>query len=77
MINLLVGDRPVLFKGKSFRCHPVNGKANLFHQTGVCHGDELFYLFDLQIKGNIPQSFADMRIGERILTLWTDFAKYG
>lgn len=54
----------------------LNGAPKMF-QTGVSHGDELFYLFNLKIGRLRPPSFKDDRISKRMLTLWTDFAKYG
>lgn len=54
----------------------VNNRPTLF-DTGVCHGDELFYLFNLRINGMRNPSFDDEKVGDRILTLWTDFGKYG
>ncbi|XP_076327886.1 esterase E4-like isoform X1 [Tachypleus tridentatus] len=45
--------------------------------AGVSHGDELFYLFDLQVDGIQPLSQLDNLISNRMVTLWTDFAKFG
>src|SRR5689334_10898273 len=54
----------------------VNNAPTLFN-TGVCHGDELFHLFNLRISGLREPSFEDSKVTNRMLTLWTDFAKYG
>lgn len=52
----------------------VNNNPTLF-STGVCHGDELFYLFNLRIVGLRPPSYQDNMVSNRLVTLWTDFAK--
>ena len=54
----------------------VNNNPTLF-PTGVCHGDELFYLFNLRILGLQQPSYKDNLVSNRLVTLWTDFAKYG
>lgn len=46
-------------------------------ETGVSNGDELFYLFNLRVSGVRPHSHLDNLITNRVLTLWTDFAKFG
>lgn len=46
-------------------------------KTGVCHGDDLFHLFHLKIDGLRPPSFLDIKISQRMLTLWSDFARFG
>jgi carboxylesterase type B len=45
--------------------------------TGVCHGDDLFLLFNMRILGLREENNRDRRISERMTTLWTDFAKTG
>lgn len=54
----------------------VNSAPTLF-PTGVCHGDELFLLFNLRIIGLRDLSPIDSRVANRLVTLWTDFAKHG
>ncbi|KAI1292264.1 Venom carboxylesterase-6 [Halotydeus destructor] len=54
----------------------VNNEPTLY-KTGVCHGDELFYLFNLRISGMKNPSEEDMKVENKMLTLWTDFAKNG
>lgn len=54
----------------------IGNEPTLFN-TGVCHGDELFYLFDLNIEGKKIPFPSDVRVEQRLLTLWTDFAKFG
>nr|XP_046916154.1 esterase E4-like isoform X1 [Dermatophagoides farinae] len=45
--------------------------------NAVCHGDELFYLFNLKFSTRKPQDNRDALIQRRLLHLWTDFAKHG
>lgn len=45
--------------------------------TSVCHGDELFYLFNLKFNTRRPEDARDQRMKRRMLILWTDFAKHG
>lgn len=54
----------------------LNGAPKVF-QTGICHGDELFYLFNLKLGRVRLPSFRDEKVSQKMLTLWTDFAKYG
>lgn len=54
----------------------TNNSPRLFN-TGVCHGDELFYLFSLNSDDVKSFSTYDHRISQRLARLWTDFAKYG
>lgn len=54
----------------------INNVPTLFN-TGVCHGDDLFSIFNLRINGLKPPSFNDNKVSNRMVTLWTDFAKYG
>lgn len=43
---------------------------------GVCHGDELQYLFPIPFPGEGPNE-ADQKMSKHITTLWTNFAKNG
>lgn len=54
----------------------INNVPTLFN-TGVCHGDDLFSVFNLRINGLKPASFTDNKVSNKMVTLWTDFAKYG
>ena len=54
----------------------INNVPTLFN-TGVCHGDDLFSIFNLRINGLKQHSFTDNKVSNRMVTLWTDFAKYG
>lgn len=54
----------------------INNVPTLFN-TGVCHGDDLFSIFNLRINGLKQPSFTDNKVSNRMVTLWTDFAKYG
>jgi carboxylesterase type B len=53
-------------------------KKNLSLQNfdGACHGDELFYLFEPDIPGFIPDEKSSL-IRNRMVKLWTNFAKFG
>ena len=55
----------------------VNSETPTVFPTGVCHGDELFLLFNLRIIGLRDPSPYDNRVSDRMTTLWTDFAKNG
>jgi len=65
------------YKGSNSLVNVLVDNSQTIFDTGVCHGDELFYLFDLKISSHRLSSRKDMQIRERILTLWTDFAKHG
>lgn len=65
------------FKGENSMVKLLVNNAPTLFDTGVCHGDELFHLFNLRINGLREPSFADRKVGDRMLTLWTDFAKHG
>lgn len=41
---------------------------------GVCHADELIYLFAFPTYGN---NFTEAIVSQRMLQVWTTFAKYG
>jgi carboxylesterase type B len=53
-------------------------KKNLSLQNfeGASHGDELFYLFEPDIEGFIPDEKSSL-IRNRMVKLWTNFAKFG
>ncbi|KFB36095.1 AGAP002863-PA-like protein [Anopheles sinensis] len=61
------------------------GDLNLFKQAtgvpipGAIHGDDLCYLFDPKDlrTGEIPQTSHAITVRNRMLRLWTNFAKYG
>ena len=43
---------------------------------GVCHGDDLIYLFDVDfVNGTLSE--ADAAVRELMTTLWTNFARNG
>lgn len=54
-----------------------NGERISLYPPPVCHGDELFYLFNLRILGLREENLSDLQISHRMTTLWTDFAKVG
>jgi hypothetical protein len=46
--------------------------------AGVCHCDDLIYLFQLPLLfPDLPLGHPDLQISEILIQLWTDFAKYG
>lgn len=60
------------------------GLKNLLHApkldySGTAHGDEKAYLFRLDFMGicNIPQTPPDELVSDRLLQMWTNFAKFG
>ena len=65
------------YKGENSMVNLLVNNQPTYFDTGVCHGDELFLLFNLRINGMREPSLDDRRVGNRILTLWTDFAKHG
>lgn len=65
------------YRGENSMVNLLVNNNPVFFPTGVCHGDELFYLFNLRIVGLRPPSFQDNLVSSRLVTLWTDFAKYG
>lgn len=62
-----------------------SGSVNLcrltcdFDYTGTAHDDELAYMFYMEGDGigDIPLTKTDKLVSERILKMWTDFAKFG
>ncbi|XP_054168154.1 cholinesterase 2-like [Oppia nitens] len=65
------------YKGANSLVNILVDNSKTMFETGVCHGDELFYLFDLKMSSQRWTFSKDMQIRERLLTLWTDFAKHG
>lgn len=48
------------------------------NRPGVCHGDELGYLFYFGIFNvNLDPSSSEANVKKRMLRLWTNFVKYG
>ncbi|KAF9409259.1 hypothetical protein HW555_011294 [Spodoptera exigua] len=48
-----------------------------FTAPGACHGDDLGYLFEMEIfKGGVPNE-DDQKMIDVMTTMWTNFAKYG
>ena len=54
---------------------------NMRNGHGICHGDELLLLFKLKYlkspMGDGPITERDKIVSEKMLSLWTDFAKTG
>ncbi|KAK4880590.1 hypothetical protein RN001_008736 [Aquatica leii] len=49
--------------------------ANDKYNYGVCHGDELFYLFNLKFPPNTEFTEDELKISNVLGSLWTNFAK--
>jgi carboxylesterase type B len=45
--------------------------------SGPCHGDELPYIFHVDMLRKMDPKSPEMRTVERIVKLWTNFAKTG
>lgn len=61
---------------------PLKTQINLWLKillfTGVCHCDDLLYLFYCPILfPDYPEGHPDIKMIEALTTLWTNFAKYG
>ena len=65
------------YKGENSMVNLLVNNAPTLFPTGTCHGDELFHLFNLRIIGLRPPSYQDNKVSNKLVTLWTDFAKYG
>ena len=51
-----------------------------FNFSGVCHGDDMIYLFDRKINGDLvlgPLTEDDLTVREIMANAWTNFAKFG
>jgi bile salt-stimulated lipase len=47
-----------------------------FQFEGISHADELFYLFEPELPGFIPDSDSTL-VRRRMVKMWTNFAKFG
>lgn len=59
--------------------HPslsFDSEMNQILNSAVCHGDELFHLFNLKFASRKPEDNRDKLTQRRLLMLWTDFAKH-
>lgn len=45
--------------------------------TGICHGEELPYVFGLPLLHPLKYSDSDRQVSRRIINMWSDFAKTG
>jgi esterase, putative (fragment) len=65
------------YKGANSMIHLLLNQRKHAPDTGVCHGDELFYLFHLRLKNSKRATSNDQLMSQKMVKLWTDFAKYG
>lgn len=56
---------------------PINPDFSRVTNSAVCHGDELFYLFNLKFSSRKPEDNRDTMMQRKLILLWTDFAKHG
>merc|ERR1740137_262617 len=52
---------------------------NIFtkRRHGVCHADDIIYLFKNKMGLNSDESEIDTKMREQMVSMWTNFAKYG
>ncbi|XP_058121660.1 carboxylic ester hydrolase-like [Anopheles ziemanni] len=51
---------------------------NMSHLPGVCHGDDVFYMFHSALNcGALPEDADENRVRQWIVKLWTNFARHG
>lgn len=81
-------DRAVRFYAKSSP-HPIfyydfsfDGSLNFFKKLlglqfdGASHGDELFYMFETELPGYVPDANSTL-VQKRVTNMWANFAKFG
>jgi acetylcholinesterase len=48
------------------------------NRPGVCHGDELGYLFHFGVFNlSLDPESIELRVKQRMVKMWSNFAKYG
>uniref|UniRef100_T1KVJ7 Carboxylesterase type B domain-containing protein n=1 Tax=Tetranychus urticae TaxID=32264 RepID=T1KVJ7_TETUR len=65
------------YKGSNSMIKILLNNSPTVIDTGVCHGDELFYLFNLEMDKFRPTNVKDSLATRLLVDLWTDFAAYG
>ncbi|KAG8193968.1 hypothetical protein JTE90_013663 [Oedothorax gibbosus] len=65
------------YKGENSMVEIQYGTPIAYFDPGVSHGDELLYLFSLNVEGLRQPSLLDNLVSGRVATLWTDFVKFG
>ncbi|XP_050305672.1 juvenile hormone esterase-like isoform X2 [Anthonomus grandis grandis] len=82
-LHYKVGHKPIYLY--SFEYKGTNSYGDLFagtkedidYEWGVCHCDELLYLFNSTDLIPSISNWSDALMSRMLLTLWTNFAKYG
>uniref|UniRef100_A0A2L2YFR3 Acetylcholinesterase n=1 Tax=Parasteatoda tepidariorum TaxID=114398 RepID=A0A2L2YFR3_PARTP len=65
------------YRGENSMVEIEHGTPIAYFDPGVSHGDELLYLFNLDVEGLRQPSLLDNLVSGRVVSLWTDFAKFG
>ncbi|KFM78572.1 Acetylcholinesterase, partial [Stegodyphus mimosarum] len=65
------------YRGENSMVEMQYGTPIAYFDPGVSHGDELLYLFSLDVEGLRTPSLLDNLVSGRVVSLWTDFAKFG
>lgn len=65
------------YRGENSMVELKHGTPIAYFDPGVSHGDELLYLFSLDIDGLRQPTLLDNLVSGRMVSLWTDFAKFG
>ncbi|GFT04037.1 esterase FE4 [Trichonephila clavipes] len=65
------------YRGENSMVELQYGTPIAYFDPGVSHGDELLYLFSLDVDGLRQPSLLDNLVSGRVVSLWTDFAKFG
>ncbi|XP_055953429.1 esterase E4-like isoform X1 [Argiope bruennichi] len=65
------------YRGENSMVEIQYGTPIAYFDPGVSHGDELLYLFSLDVEGLRQPSLLDNLVSGRVVSLWTDFAKFG
>uniref|UniRef100_A0A182JAA7 Carboxylic ester hydrolase n=1 Tax=Anopheles atroparvus TaxID=41427 RepID=A0A182JAA7_ANOAO len=51
---------------------------NLSHLAGVCHGDDVFYMFHSALnRTSLPEEAEENLVRKRFVKMWTNFARHG
>uniref|UniRef100_A0A182JPS1 carboxylesterase n=1 Tax=Anopheles christyi TaxID=43041 RepID=A0A182JPS1_9DIPT len=50
---------------------------NMSDLPGVCHGDDVFYMFSSALNASLPEDADEVRIRRAFVTMWSNFAHGG